>query len=82
MNKFSGPNSIDERCENCTKPGVVLRLIAEVYDGILIEGIPQYACPHCGERYITSETQQAIDDIRANPQLHTTEKLIRAAALA
>ena len=78
MNK----QKLDERCENCAQPGVTLRLISEVYDGILIEGIPQYACPHCGERYITSDTQHAIDEIRAHPQRHTTEKLIRAAALA
>jgi len=43
---------------------VQLRYVADVYDGILIENTPQYVCPHCGERYIASETQQAIDRIR------------------
>lgn len=71
-----------ERCENCAKPGVQLRYVADVYDGILIENIPQYVCPHCGERYITSEIQQAIDRIREQPERYTKEKRILAAALA
>jgi hypothetical protein len=82
MSKRSKQLSPDERCENCGKPGVQLRFVADVYDGILIENIPQYVCAHCGERYITSQTQQAIDLIRANPERYTKEKTVLAAALA
>ncbi len=82
MNKRSKQPQRDERCENCGVPGVQLRFVADVYDGILIENIPQYVCAHCGERYITSTTQQAIDRIREQPERYAKEKKVLAAALA
>lgn len=82
MNEQSKQLIPDQRCENCGTPGVQLRFVADVYDNILIENIPQYVCSRCGERYITSETQQAIDLIREQPELYTKEKKVLAAALA
>ena len=82
MNKPRKRTAIDQRCENCATPGVQLRFVSDFYEGLLIENIPQYVCSHCGERYITSETQQAIDEIRARPERYTKEKKVRVAALA
>ena len=82
MNERSKQLNPAARCENCATPGVQLRYVADVYDGILIENIPQYVCAHCGERYITSATQQAIDRIREQPERYTKEKKVLAAALA
>jgi DNA-directed RNA polymerase subunit RPC12/RpoP len=82
MNKRNKPSIPDQRCENCGAPGVQLRFVADVYDGILIENIPQYACARCGERYITSTTQEAINRIREQPERYAKEKKVLAAALA
>ena len=82
MNKQSNQLKPAERCEHCATPGMQLRYVADLYNGILIENIPQYVCAHCGERYITSETQQAIDHISEQPEWYTKEKKVLAAALA
>ena len=70
------------RCEICGANDVRLTLSAEVIDGILIEGIPDYHCDTCGESYYTLATQQAIDIIRAHPERYAQKKTVFAAALA
>jgi hypothetical protein len=77
--KKHNPNS---PCEICGAQGVRITLSAEVIDGILIEGIPDYHCDVCGASYYTLDTQKAIDAIRANPKHYAQRKNVLAAALA
>ena len=79
IKKKHNPNA---PCEICGAKGVRMTLSAEVVDGILIEGIPDYHCDVCGESYYTLETQKAIDAIRANPSRYAQRKTVLAAALA
>ena len=55
-------------CENCGKPGALIRRVAETFgkskDLLLIENIPVVACPNCGERYFTAETLHEIERIK------------------
>ena len=55
-------------CEICGKPGVVLRRLSRSYGkgaGLLvIENVPVFVCPVCGESYVTAETLHEIERIK------------------
>jgi YgiT-type zinc finger domain-containing protein len=55
-------------CANCGKPGVFLRRRSRSYGkgaGLLvIENVPVFICPHCGESYMTAETLHELERIK------------------
>ena len=58
-------------CDICGQEGVKLRKVTETYgkgrDLLVIEDIPMFSCPHCGESYFTAETLHEIEYIKKPP---------------
>ena len=56
------------KCDICGKEGVRLRKVSETYgkgeDLLVIEDVPMFSCPHCGESYFTAETLHEIENIK------------------
>jgi YgiT-type zinc finger domain-containing protein len=66
MELFQAP----EICDLCGEPGVRVRRVARNYGKglslMVIDDIPVVDCPHCGKSYMTPETIQRIERIKAN----------------
>jgi YgiT-type zinc finger domain-containing protein len=67
---LSSPStSIDPLCASCGRPGVRLRKVTRSFGRgpslLLIEDIPLWTCPHCGESYFTAQTLHEIEHIKA-----------------
>ena len=58
------------KCDICGQEGVKLRKVTETYgkgiDLLVIEDIPMFSCPHCGESYFTAETLHEIEHIKSH----------------
>ena len=58
-----------QRCASCGKPGVQFRAVTRSFgagEGLLVvEGIPIWSCPHCGESYFTAQTMHEVERIKA-----------------
>ena len=56
-------------CANCASPTVqlkhVTRSLAKGAGLLVIESIPMWSCPHCGESYFTAQTLHEIERIKA-----------------
>ena len=61
-------NGAQDRCENCGRPGVQIRLVTRSYGKgatlLVIEKVPVISCPHCGASYLTAETLHEIARIK------------------
>lgn len=73
-------------CETCGKGGVRLRHVTRSYgEGanlLVIENVPVYSCPHCGESYLTAETLHEIDRIRRERTTRAVERPVAVARIA
>ncbi len=62
----TSPNPL---CASCGQPGVRLRKVTRSFGRgpslLLIEDIPLWTCPHCGESYFTAQTLHEIEHIKA-----------------
>lgn len=58
----------DEPCVHCASTGLMLRGVTRGFgkgrDLLVIEGIPQISCPHCGEAWFTAQTMHEIERIK------------------
>ncbi|MEO8627173.1 MAG: type II toxin-antitoxin system MqsA family antitoxin [Betaproteobacteria bacterium] len=65
----SRSTSSTEPCGSCGRSGVLLRKVTRTFgtgkDLLVIEGIPMWSCPHCGESYFTAQTMHEIERIKA-----------------
>ena len=56
------------RCAACSRAGVQRREVTRSFGQgpslIVIEGIPLWSCPHCGESYFTAQTLHEIERIK------------------
>lgn len=56
-------------CAACGQPGVRLRKVTRSFGRgpslLVIEDIPLWTCPHCGESYFTAQTLHEIEHIKA-----------------
>jgi len=63
------PTSPEQLCASCGKPGVQLRQVTRSFGRgsklLVIEDIPLWTCPHCGESYFTAQTLHEIERIKA-----------------
>ncbi len=63
------PTSPEQLCASCGKPGVQMRQVTRSFGRgsklLLIEEIPLWTCPHCGESYFTAQTLHEIERIKA-----------------
>ena len=71
------------RCEICSKDGVRLRHVTRSYGTgpnlLVIENVPVYSCPRCGESYLTAETLHEIDRIRKERAKRAVERPVAVA---
>ena len=66
----SSPSILSSRlCASCGRPGVRVREVTRSFGSgetlLVIEGIPMWSCPHCGESYFTAQTMHEIERIKA-----------------
>jgi len=64
----SPPTSPEQFCASCGKPGVQVRQVTRSFGRggslLVIEEIPLWTCPHCGESYFTAQTLHEIERIK------------------
>jgi len=57
------------RCENCGSERARLLRVSRTYgkgaDLLVIEDVPTVSCPDCAESYMTADTLQELDSLRA-----------------
>ena len=66
----SSPSTLpNPLCASCGQPGVRLRKVTRSFGRgpslLMIEDIPLWTCPHCGESYFTAQTLHEIERIKA-----------------
>jgi YgiT-type zinc finger domain-containing protein len=63
----STPSS--QLCTCCGRAGIQLRKVTRSFGTgkalLVIEGIPMWSCPHCGESYFTAQTMHEVERIKA-----------------
>lgn len=73
-------------CDSCGKEGARLRHITRSYGKgvslLVIENVPVFSCPHCGESYLTAETLHEIERIKLHRKNIATQKSIPVASFA
>ena len=59
----------ESRCAHCGSVAVQLRHVTRSFgkasDLLVIESIPMYSCPSCGESYFSAQTLHEIERIKA-----------------
>ncbi len=55
-------------CEHCGSPSVQLKHVTRSFgkggDLLVIEGVPLWSCPSCGESYFTATTLHELERIK------------------
>lgn len=71
-------------CEVCGKPGVLLRRLSRSYGkgaGLLVvENVPVFVCPVCGESYLTAETLHELERIKLHRRSMATSRRVAVAS--
>jgi YgiT-type zinc finger domain-containing protein len=74
------------RCDLCGQEGVKSRKVTETYgkgsDLLVINDIPMFSCPHCGESYFTAETLHEIEHIKRHRQEFAVKSIVEVAQFA
>lgn len=69
ISSSSPSTSLEPLCASCGQPGVRLRKVTRIFGRglslLVIEDIPLWTCPHCGESYFTAQTLHEIEHIKA-----------------
>ena len=77
------PSSPEQLCASCGKSGVQLRQVTRSFGRgsslLVIEEIPLWTCPHCGESYFTAQTLHEIERIKALRKSVAVERSIPVA---
>ena len=59
----------ERRCANCGSADVQLKHVTRSFGKgaalLVIEGIPMWSCPSCGESYFSAQTMHEIERIKA-----------------
>ncbi|MBI2829077.1 MAG: type II toxin-antitoxin system MqsA family antitoxin [Acidobacteria bacterium] len=70
----------------CGTPGVRLRHVTRSYGRgptlLVVENVPVWVCPHCGESYLTADTLGALDRIKAHRRKFAVPKRVAVARFA
>ncbi|HEV8715404.1 MAG TPA: type II toxin-antitoxin system MqsA family antitoxin, partial [Candidatus Binatia bacterium] len=72
------------RCAACGRAGVQHREVTRSFGRgpslLVIEGIPLWSCPHCGESYFTAQTLHEIERIKTLRKSVAVERRVPVAA--
>ena len=70
-------------CASCGRAGVQIRRVARTFGGgrdlLVVEGIPMWSCPHCGECYFTAQTMHELERIKALRKSVAVERAVSVA---
>ena len=73
-------------CDVCGKNGARLIHVARSYGKeeslLVIENVPVFSCPNCGESYLTARTLHRIEDIKRNRSETAVERNVPVAVFA
>jgi YgiT-type zinc finger domain-containing protein len=74
------------KCDIYGKEGVRLQKVSETHgkgdDLLVIEDIPMFSCPHCGESYFTDETLHEIEHIKSHRHELAVKSIVEVAQFA
>ncbi|MGH6635924.1 MAG: type II toxin-antitoxin system MqsA family antitoxin [Gammaproteobacteria bacterium] len=60
--------SSSDKCASCGREGLQCREVTRSFGRgptlLVIERIPMWSCPHCGESYFTAQTMHEIERIK------------------
>lgn len=77
------PVAPEHLCASCGKPGVQMRQVTRSFGResslLMIEEIPLWTCPHCGESYFTAQTLHEIERIKTLQKSVAVERPIPVA---
>ena len=72
------------QCAACGKPGIRLRHVTRSYGRgptlLVIENVPVFICPHCGESYLTADTLHDLQRIKVHRRKLAAPKRIAVAS--
>ena len=61
--------SVERLCAHCGSPSVQLKHVTRSFGTgsalLVIEAIPMWSCPSCGESYFSAQTMHEIERIKA-----------------
>ncbi len=70
-------------CASCGRSGVHLRRVTRSFGSgkslLVVEGIPMWSCPHCGESYFTAQTLHELERIKALRKSVAVERRVSVA---
>ena len=70
-------------CASCGRAGVHLRRVTRSFGRgtslLVVEGIPMWSCPHCGESYFTAQTMHELQRIKALRKSVAVERRVSVA---
>jgi YgiT-type zinc finger domain-containing protein len=66
------PTSVESACPHCGSSKVQLKHVSRSFgkglDLLVIEGIPTWSCPACGESTFTAQTMHQLERIKTLPK--------------
>ena len=70
-------------CAVCGKPGVRVRRMTRSYGRgtklLVVENVPVFVCPHCGESYVTRDTLHALERIKVHRRRLAAQRRVAVA---
>ena len=80
----ASPSSDEPHCAHCASPTVQLKHVTRSLGKgpalLVIESIPMWSCPNCGESYFTAQTLHEIERIKALRKLVAVNRPVAVAA--
>ena len=82
----SPPTLVDLFCEHCGSSAVQIRRVTRSFDTgqslMVVEAIPMWSCPDCGESYFSAQTLHEIERIKALRKSVAVKRLVPVAEFA
>ena len=78
--------SVEKKCAHCGSGGLQLKHVTRSFGKgaalLVIESIPMWSCPSCGESYFTAQTMHEIERIKALRKSVAVSRQLPVAAFA
>jgi len=86
-NALSSPaTSAEHHCEHCGSSAVQLKHVTRSFDKgaalLVVESIPMWSCPTCGESYFSAQTLHEIERIKTLRKSVAVNRAVPVAAFA
>jgi YgiT-type zinc finger domain-containing protein len=83
---LSPSTSVESACAHCGSGKVHLKSVKRIFGKgvnlLVIEGIPMWSCPNCGESYFTAQTMHELERIKALRKSVATPRKVAVAVFA